>query len=236
MTDLDSILKSRDITLPTMVHLVKAMVFPVVMYECKSWTIKKAEHWRIDAFEHWCWRRILRVPWTSKKIKPVSPQENQPWIFIGRTDAEAEAPVLWLPDVENQLIGKNPDAGKDWRQEKWATEGKMVGWHHWLNGHESEQTLEDSEGQGSLASCSPWGPRVGYDWATEQQSGGKIWAEFNSGNLTCPDRTQADQQDDVFSISGSTQARIRQSFPKSFCTEVVRQEHGLASFFLNRAK
>ena len=114
MTNLDSILKSRDIILPTEVHLVRAMVFPVVMYRCESWTIKKAEHRRIDAFELWCWRRLLS-PLDRKEIKPVSPIGNQSWIFIGRTDAEAETPILWPPNVKNWLIGENPDAGKDWR-------------------------------------------------------------------------------------------------------------------------
>ena len=109
MTNLDSMLKSRDITLPTKIHLVKAMVFPVVMYRCESCTIKKAEHQRIDAFELWCWRRLLRVPWTAKRFNP---KRNQSWIFIGRTDAEAEAPVLWPPDAKNWLIGKDPDTGK----------------------------------------------------------------------------------------------------------------------------
>ena len=94
MTNLDSVLKSRDITLPTKVCLVKAMVFPEVMYSCESWTIKKAEHWSIDAFELWCWRRLLRVHWTSKEIQPVNRKRNHPWLFIGRTDAEAEAPIL----------------------------------------------------------------------------------------------------------------------------------------------
>ena len=94
MTNLDSILKSRDITLPTKVHLVKAMVFPVVMYGCESWTIKKAEHRRIDAFELWCWRRLLESPLDSKKIQSVHPEGNQSWVFIGRTDAEAETPIL----------------------------------------------------------------------------------------------------------------------------------------------
>ena len=113
MTNLDSILKSRDITLPAKIHLVKAMVFPVVMYGYKSWTIKKTEHQRIDAFELWCWGRLLRVPWTAKRS--VNPKGNQPWIFIGRTDAEAETTILWPPDVKNWLIRKDPDAGKDWR-------------------------------------------------------------------------------------------------------------------------
>ena len=124
MTNLDSILKSRDITLPTKVHLVKAMVFPVVMYGCESWTVKKAECRRIDAFELWCWRRLLRIPWTAKEINPKG---NQSWIFIGSTDAEAENPILWPPDVKNWLTGKDPDAGKDWRRdEKRSIENEMV--------------------------------------------------------------------------------------------------------------
>ena len=138
MTNLDSILKSRHITLPTKVHLVKAMVFPVVMYACESWSIEKAECQRIDAFELWCWRRLLRVPWTVWHIQPVHPKGNQSWIFIGRTDAEAETPILWLPDTKSWLIWKYPDAGKDWRREKGTTEDEMVGWYHLLNGHEFE--------------------------------------------------------------------------------------------------
>ena len=114
MTNLDSILKSRDITLPTKVCLIKAMVLPVVMYGCESWTVKKAEHWRTDAFELWCWTRLLRVPWrlSCKEIQPVHPKRNQSWMVIGRTDAEAETPVLWPPDVKSWLIWKEPDAGK----------------------------------------------------------------------------------------------------------------------------
>ena len=136
--DLDRVLKSRDITLPTMVHLVKAMVFPVVMYRCESWTIKKAEHQRIYAFELWCWRR-LESTLGCKEIKPVNRKGDQSWIFIGRTDVEAETPIPWPPDAKGWLIGKDPDAGKDWRQEeKGMTEDKMVGWHNWLNGHEFE--------------------------------------------------------------------------------------------------
>ena len=100
MANLDSILKSRDITLPTKVRLVKAMVFPVVMYGCESWTVKKAEHPRVDAFELWCWRRLLRVPLNCKEIKPVHPKD-QSWVFIGRTDAEAETPILWPPHAKS---------------------------------------------------------------------------------------------------------------------------------------
>ena len=147
MTNLDSILKSRDVTLPTKVHLVKAMVFPVVMYGCESWSIKKAECWRIDDFELWYWRRVLRVFWTDyKEIKPVNPKGNQSWIFTGRTDAQAEAPILWPPDVKNWLIRKDSDAGKDWRQEeKGTTEDEMVVWHHPLNGHKLLELVMDRE-------------------------------------------------------------------------------------------
>ena len=132
---------------------------PVVKYRCESWTIKKAEHWGIDAFKLWCWRLLLS-PLDSKKLQSVNPKENQNWIFIGRT--HAEAPILWPPDVKSQLIGKASDAGKDWMQEgKRMTEDEMVGWHHRLNGHESEQAMGDSEGQVSLACCSLRGGRVG---------------------------------------------------------------------------
>ena len=102
MTNLDSILKSRDITLPTKGHLVKAMVLPVVMYGCESWTIKKAERQRIDAFELWCWRRLLRIPWPARRSNQSFLKEiDQSWVFIGRTDAEVEPPILWLPDGKN---------------------------------------------------------------------------------------------------------------------------------------
>ena len=139
MTNLDNILKSRNITLPTKVHLAKAMVYPVVMYGCESWTIKKAEHQRIDVFEMWCWRRLLRVPWTARRSNQSILLGNQFWIFIGRTDVEAETPILWPPDVKNWLVRKDPDAGKDWRwEEKGMTEDEMVGWHHILGGHEFE--------------------------------------------------------------------------------------------------
>ena len=153
-----SVFKSRDITLTTKVHLVKAMVFPVVMYGCESWTIKKS--W---VPKNWCfWTVVLEKTLESaldcKKIKLVNPKGNQLWIFIGRSDAEA--PILWSPDVKSWLIWKDPDAGKDWGQEeKEAREDEMVGWHHRLNGNEFEQTWGDGEGQGSLACCSPWGSK-----------------------------------------------------------------------------
>ena len=117
-----------------------------------SWTIKKAEHWRTDAFNLCCWRGFLRVPWTARKLNPVNAKGNQPWIFIRRTYAEAS--ILWPPDAKSRHTGKDPDAGKDWRQEeKGTTEDGMVGWHHRFNGHEFEQALGDGEGQGSLACC-----------------------------------------------------------------------------------
>ena len=136
------------------------MVFPVVMYGCENWTIKKSECWRIDAFELWCSRR-LESPLDSKEIQPVHPKGNQSLIFIGRTDAEAETPILWPPDVKNWLIWKEPDAGKDWgKEEEGSSEDKVVGWHHWLYENEFEQTPGDSEGQGSLVCCSSWGHKA----------------------------------------------------------------------------
>ena len=127
MTNLDSIFKSRDITLPIKVCLVKAMVFPVVMYRCESWTIKKAECQRIAAFELWCWRR-LASPSDNKEIKPVNPKGNQPWIFSGRTDAEAEVPIFWPPDSKSWLTGKDPYAGKN----KGTRRRRDRGWDGWM--------------------------------------------------------------------------------------------------------
>ena len=152
MTNLDSILKSRDMILPTKVCLVKAMVFPVVMYGCESWTIKKAEHQRIDAFELCCWRRLLRVPWPVRRL--VSPNRNQPWIFIGRTDDKAETPILWPPHVKSWLTGKDSDAGRNWGQED---EDEMAGWHYQLDGHEFGWTPGVGDGQEGLACCDSWG-------------------------------------------------------------------------------
>ena len=155
MRNLDSILKRRHITLPTKVYLVKAMVFPVIMYGCESWTIKWTEHWRTDIL---VLEKIPGSPLDSKEIKPVILNGNQSWIFIGRSDAEAEAPILWPPDTKGWLIGKDPDAGKDWRQEeKGMTEDEMVGWHHWLDRHEFEYAPGVGDGQGRVTCCSPWG-------------------------------------------------------------------------------
>ena len=156
MTNIDSILKSRDITLPTKVRLVKAMVFPVVMYGCEGWTVKKAEHQRIDAFELWCWRR-LENPLDCKEIQPVHSKGDKSWVFFGRTDAEAEAPIFWPPHEKSWLIGKDSDAGRDWGQEeKGMTEDEMAGRHHRLDGPESGWTPGDGDGQGGLACCDSW--------------------------------------------------------------------------------
>ena len=134
MTNLDSLLKNRDITLPTKVHLVKAMVFPVVMYGCESWTVKKDKHWRTVVLE-----KTLESPLDCKEIQPVHPKGNQSWMFTGRTEVEAETPILWPSAAKNWLIWKDPDAGKDWRwEEKGMTENEMVGWCHRLSGHEFE--------------------------------------------------------------------------------------------------
>ena len=119
----------------TKVHLVKAVVFPVDMYGCESWTIKKVEPQRTDAFEL-VLEKTLESPLDCREIQPVNPKGNQSWIFIGRTDAEAEALILWPPDGKNWFIGKEPYAGKDWRwEEKGMTEDEMVGWHHRRDGH-----------------------------------------------------------------------------------------------------
>ena len=190
MANLDSILKSRHITLPTKVCIVKAMVFPVVMYGCESWTIKKAGHWRIDAFKPWCWRKLLNTL-DSKEIKPLHPKGDQPWVFFGRTDAKAETPILWPTHAKNWLIGKDSDAGRDWGQEeKGTTEDEMAGWHHRLNGHEFEWTLGIGDGQGGLACCNSLGCKESD--MTEQLN----WTELNEAvdkiakrNVLAPENT-----------------------------------------------
>ena len=159
MTNLDMLFKSRDTTLPTKVHLVRAMVFPVVMYGCESWTAKKAERRRIDAFELWCWRRLLRIsPLDCKEFQPVRSEGDKPWDFFGRNDAKAETPVLWPCHEKSWLIGKDSDAGRDWGQEeKGTTEDEMAGWHHWLDGRESQWTPGVGDGQGGLGCWDSWG-------------------------------------------------------------------------------
>ena len=131
-------IKIRDISLPTKVRIVKAIIFPVVMYGCE---LNHKEGW---VPKNWCFQTVvlektLESLLGSKEIKPGIPKGNQPWIFLGRTDAEAEAPIFWLPDVKSRLTGKDPDAGRDWGQEeKGMTEDEMVGWYHWLDRHEFE--------------------------------------------------------------------------------------------------
>ena len=151
MTNLDSILKSRDITLSTKVHLVKATVFPVVMYGCESWTIKKAERRRIGTFELRCWRRLLRVPWTARRSKQFILKEISPGCLLEGLMLTLK-PILWPPNVKSWLIGKDPDAGKDWgKEEKGMTEDEMAGWHHRLSGHAFGWTPGVGDGQGGLA-------------------------------------------------------------------------------------
>ena len=168
MTNLDSILKSRDITLPPKVCLVNATVFPVVMYGCESWTIKKAEHRRIDAFELWCWRRLLRVPWTARRSSQSILKASvlgvhwKDWCWSWSSNTLA----TWCEEL---TCLKRPDAQKDWRwEEKGTTEDEMVGWHHWLDGHGFEQAPGVGDGWGGLACCSPWGHKQpDTHWATE---------------------------------------------------------------------
>ena len=144
--NVDSILKTGDITLLTKLLLVKAMVFPVVMYGCESWTMKKAEHQRIDAFELWCWRRLLRVPWTARRSN-----KNIHWCWSWNSNTLATC-------CEELIIWKDSDAGRNWGwEEKGTTEDEIFGWHHWLDGNEFEQALGVCVGQGSLTCCSPWG-------------------------------------------------------------------------------
>ena len=161
MTNLDSILKSRDITLPTKVH--------IVMYKCEL------DHKELWALKNWCFRTVvlektLESPLNCKESKPVNPKGNQSWIFIGRSDAEVEAPILWLPDAKRQLIGKDCDARKDWgHKEKGVTEDEMVGWHHWLDGHEFEQTRKMVKDREAWHAAPMGSPRVRHGLVTDQQ-------------------------------------------------------------------
>ena len=163
MTNLDSILKSRDVTLPTKVRLVKALVFPVVMY---GWELDCEESWML---KNWCFwtvvlKKTLGSPLDCKEIQPVHPKGDQSWVFIGRTDAEAETVVLWPPHAKSWLIGKDPDDGRDWGQEeKGTTEDEMAGWHHRLNGHGFGWTPGVDDGQGGLA-CSIHGYAKSWTW------------------------------------------------------------------------
>ena len=147
----------------------------------QMWKLDHKEGW---ALRNWCFWTValeetLESPLDCKEIKPVNPKGNQPWLFIGRTDAEAEAPILRPPDAKSWLVGKAPDAEKDWRQEeKGTTEDEMVGWHHQLNGH-FEWTPRVGDGQEGLACCSTCGRRVRHDWATEQN-----WTRYSLNYIT----------------------------------------------------
>ena len=136
--------------MPTRVHLVKIMFFPGVMYGCEGWAPKNSNYWSVVL------EKTLESTLDCKQIKLVNPKGNQSWIFIGRTDAEAETPKLWPPDVKNWLIGKDPDAVKDWCQKKGMTENVIVEWHHLFNGREFEQAPGVGDEQGSLVCCSLW--------------------------------------------------------------------------------
>ena len=173
MTNLYSILKSRDITLPTKVRLTKAMVFPVVMYGCESQTIKKAECQRIDAFELWCWRRLLRVPWTARRSKQSILKETSPEYSLEGLMLKLKLQYFdCLMQTADWLIWKDPDSGKDWGyEEKGTTENEMVGWHHRLNGH--GWTLGVGDRQGGLVCCSSRGRKESD--TTEQLN----WTELN---------------------------------------------------------
>ena len=158
MTNLDSIWKSRDISLLAKVHLVKAMFFPVVMYGCESWTIKEVERLRIDASELWCWRRFLRVPWTARRSNPSILKEISPGCSLEGLMLKLKLHILWPPDVKSWLTGKDSHAGRNWGQEeKGMTEDQMAGWHHRLGGRGSEWTPGDGDGKGGLACCNSWG-------------------------------------------------------------------------------
>ena len=159
MTNLDSILKSRDITLLTKVHLVKVMVFPVVMYGCESWTTKKAEYQRIDAFELWCWRRLLRVPWTARRsnlsvLKEINPEYSLEGLMLKLKLQYFDQLMRKTESLEKTLILGKTEGRR--RRMDGETEDEMAGWHHQLDGHEFEQAPGDGEGQGSLVCHSPW--------------------------------------------------------------------------------
>ena len=180
MDSLDSILKSRGITLPTKVHLVKAMVFSVVMYGCGNWTIKKAEHWRIDAFELGCWRQFLRVPWTARRPNQSILKEISPEYSLERLMLKLKLQYFGhlMPRTDSL---EDSGSGKHWRQKKEMTDDEMVGWHHWLGGHEFEQAPGVGDGQGSLVCCmkSMGLQKVRHDSATE--------VNWTRGDLvTCP--------------------------------------------------
>ena len=156
--------------------LAKAMVFPVVMYGCESWTVKKAEHRRIDAFELWCWRRLLRVPWIARRSNQFILKEISPGISLEGMMLKLKLQLLWPPHAKSWLIGKDPDAGRDWgKEEKGTIKDEMAGWHHQLDGCESEWTPRVGDGRGGLACCDSWGQKESD--TTERLNWTERWSE-----------------------------------------------------------
>ena len=164
MTNLDSILKSRDISLPTKVHLFKSMIFAILIYGCESWTIKKTEHQRTDIFKRWCYRR-LDSSLEYNEIKSVNPKRNQRWVLIARTDAEVEAPIFWSPDMKNWLIRKDPDAWKGGEGDDRGWDGWMASSTRWAWVWASSRSWWWTAKPGVLQSLG-W-QRVRHDWMTE---------------------------------------------------------------------
>ena len=203
MNNLDSILKSRGITFANKCPSSQSYGFS--SDHVWMWELDYKESW---ALKNWCFwtvvlAKTLESPLDCKEIQPVNPKGNQSWMFIGRTDAEAETPILWSPDAKNWLIGKDPDAGKDWRQEEMGTtEDEMVGWHHQLNGHEFEWTPGVGDGQGGLVCCSSRGCRVGRtEWLN--------WTELKIFNYALSSFNKRENEASQFQAKAS-QAKMRQ--------------------------
>ena len=173
MTNLDSVLRSRDITLLTKVHLVKAMVFPVVMYGCESWTIKKADHRKIDAFQLWCWRGLLRVPWTARRSNQSILKEISPECSLDGVMLKLKCQYFGHLMQRTDSLEKTQKLGKIEGRRESGQQRMMVGWHHWLDGHEFEQA-PGAGGQESLACCSPWCHK---EWDTTERLN---WTDLNT--------------------------------------------------------